>query len=284
MGGISPIPRLADVLTLVGWFGLRLVSIGKMASKLRRIELDPADYYRSVALELSALKSRVRYLIADGHWLTDGEWKESILRTLLRRHMPTSIAIGRGFIVGSDSASAQIDVLIYDTTRPVLHQDGELVFVTPDAARGVVEVKSELKTSTLEVELAKLGEKTRLISGGSGSSFVGLFAYDYKLGRDPHRTLLTALQCAADGSEYRVVNHVCAGDSLFARFWNLEPGSDNAIMKWYSYQVEELAAGYFLANALETVAGRGVRENYWAWYPHTGKAIHKVSEMPLTRT
>lgn len=82
--------------------------------------MNPADYYRSVTLELDALKSRVRNLIADGHWPTDGEWKESVLRTVLRRHMPSTTGVGRGFIISQAGASTQIDVLLYDTGRPVL--------------------------------------------------------------------------------------------------------------------------------------------------------------------
>ncbi|MBU8977509.1 hypothetical protein JI752_015265 [Lysobacter sp. MMG2] len=38
--------------------------------------------FRSIKLEMDALKGRVRQLIDDKHWLTDGEWKETVLRTV----------------------------------------------------------------------------------------------------------------------------------------------------------------------------------------------------------
>jgi hypothetical protein len=44
------------------------------------------DYFESLGHELDALKHRVRYLIAETNWQTDGEWKESVLRQVLRRH------------------------------------------------------------------------------------------------------------------------------------------------------------------------------------------------------
>ena len=72
--------------------------------------MDPANYYRSLTAETDALKDRVRHLIADAHWLTDGEWKESVLRSVLRRHLPAHIGVGRGFIISPASVSKQIDV------------------------------------------------------------------------------------------------------------------------------------------------------------------------------
>src|SRR5688572_15721438 len=89
-----------------------------------RLTMDPTHYYKSLSLELDALKDRVRYLIAGSHWPTDGEWKESVLRSVLRRHLPPTVGVGRGFIIGPQTNSAQTDVLLYDTSRPLLHQEG----------------------------------------------------------------------------------------------------------------------------------------------------------------
>src|SRR2546427_2303201 len=99
--------------------------------------MDVRSYFESLGLELGSLKHRVRQLIADAHWQTDGEWKESVLRHVLRRHLPTSAVVGRGFVVTSKSASSQLDVLIHDGSKPVVFKDGDLVFVTPDAVLGI---------------------------------------------------------------------------------------------------------------------------------------------------
>jgi hypothetical protein len=55
-------------------------------------------YHSSIAEELQATKNRVRSLIGSDHWLTDGEHKESILRSVLRTRLPQSVSIGRGFV------------------------------------------------------------------------------------------------------------------------------------------------------------------------------------------
>ena len=54
------------------------------------------NYFKSVTLEIEALKNRVRDFIDDSHWQTDGEWKESVLRSILSRNIPENIKIGRG--------------------------------------------------------------------------------------------------------------------------------------------------------------------------------------------
>jgi len=120
--------------------------------------MNVSDYFTSISLELNALKNRVRNFIADNQWQTDGEWKESVLRTILRRNLPDNIEAGRGFIVKPDECPSQIDVLIYDASKPVLYKDGELVFVTSDAVKGIIEVKSKIYRNTLKDTLSKLAD------------------------------------------------------------------------------------------------------------------------------
>src|SRR6058998_3443160 len=115
-------------------------------------------YFQSLAAEVEALKDRVRYLIEDAHWQTDGEWKESVIRQVLRRHLPQSVSVGRGFVVTATATSRQIDVLIVDSGKPVLFRDGDLVFVTPDAVLGVIEVKSRATPPIVGEVAAKLAE------------------------------------------------------------------------------------------------------------------------------
>lgn len=242
--------------------------------------MDPAEYYKSVSKEMEALTGRVRYLINDGHWPSDGEWKESVLRTILRRHIPNTLGVGRGFIIGPSTASTQIDVLIYDNTRPVLHQDGDLVFVTSDAVRGVIEVKATIRRAELLTALEKLGTVSTNFHFPS-SVFIGLFGYETEVGPDDFTFLLTKLKDAAAGERSRVVNHVSVGSSLFARYWDINQLTDERINGWYTYSVNDIAAGYFLANALEFAVGQAVRDNLWAWFPTSGKEIHKSGEISL---
>jgi Domain of unknown function (DUF6602) len=235
--------------------------------------MDPADYYRSLTAETDALKDRVRQLIDDTHWLTDGEWKESVVRSVLRRHLPPNIVVGRGFVIAESAASSQIDVLIYDASYPLLHQDGDLVFVTPDAVRGIIEVKSTLRRSELKATVKKLVRNAALLSRGAESAFVGLFGYEAELGTDAAQFLLSELHAGAGGVRAGAVNHVCAGKSCFVRFWTDHPfDSQVPLDVWRAYPMEDMARGYFISNAVEVAVGKSVRDNLGVWYPQKGKS------------
>jgi len=72
-------------------------------------------YHKSIALELDDSKNRVRNLIGSRHWLSDGEHKETLLRRLLRSHVPETVNVGSGFVyLGVDDSSHQLDILISD--------------------------------------------------------------------------------------------------------------------------------------------------------------------------
>jgi len=61
--------------------------------------MDLNNYFESLGLELDSLKLRVRRLLTSPNWQTDGEWKESVLRQVLRRHLPDTAVVGRGFVI-----------------------------------------------------------------------------------------------------------------------------------------------------------------------------------------
>lgn len=45
------------------------------------------EEFRNITTEIEALKGRIRRLISNKHFPTDGEWKESVVRTMLRRYV-----------------------------------------------------------------------------------------------------------------------------------------------------------------------------------------------------
>jgi hypothetical protein len=137
------------------------------------------DYFQSLAGEVDALCNRVRYLIEDHHWQTDGEWKESVVRQILRRHLPSSAVVGRGFVVASAGVSHQIDVFVTDANKPVLFKDGDFTIVTPDAVIGILEVKTRVDSSILRTVARKLGATMLLIRGHPNPrAFAGVFAFE----------------------------------------------------------------------------------------------------------
>jgi hypothetical protein len=112
--------------------------------------MDTNAYFRSLTAEITALKDRIRNFIGDAHWLSDGLWKESVVKAILRRYLRGAAGIGSGFVVTDKGPTTQIDILVYDLTKPVLFCDGDFVIITADAALGLIEVKTRIQKNEIE--------------------------------------------------------------------------------------------------------------------------------------
>lgn len=241
------------------------------------------NYFKSLTLELTALKDRIRSFVQDNHWLTDGEWKESVLRAFLRRHLPRNIEIGRGFVITESGLSTQIDVLIYDSTKPILFQDGTLVVVTADAVLGVLEVKTALDSTGYRKAVKKLSDNIRLIQGRSEPKRVyGLFSFEFE--DETARKIanrLRTLKEAGNARSWEVINLVCLGNSTFIRFWEFDPQDDQRELDaWRAYELVDQAPGYFIHNVIQQLCPESVEANKRLWY-RLSKAEHRLGEVKL---
>lgn len=248
---------------------------------------DYLTYHKSLTDELYALKDRIRNLVE--HWPTDGEYKEAALRTVLRRHLPDSLIVGRGFIVTEQSSSTQIDLLIADGSKPTLFRDGDLMILTPDCVRAVIEVKSSLRVFADVKECAvKLAEIGKLCQENSEAiPWLGIFSYDGILKTD--ELLLNAVETAYKETG-AVIDCLAYGKDRFVRFWKkgeLERGDDPDavnVEKWRLYEIEHLASAYFVGNVVDAVSTLSRKNNAFAWYPLSdGKQVHMRAERVLNR-
>jgi hypothetical protein len=236
--------------------------------------MDVQSYFESVGLELRALKQRVRQLIAGAQWQTDGEWKESVVRQVLRRHLPATAVVGRGFVVTSDSATTQLDVLIHDGSKPVLFKDGDLAFVTPDAVLGIIEVKSRIGPAELGVAAERLARNIELIRLHPNSdAFSGVFAFEAD--GNNSQTYLERLAAAAVNWNQRL-DFAAIGESLFLKYWHLDPETARQMYQhWRAYRMPGLAPGYFIHNVVDAVCPDSVEPNTEVWFPTAGKEQYR---------
>lgn len=246
--------------------------------------MDTNAYFDSISQELQSLQNRVRnFLATSPYWLTDGEWKESVLRSILGRHLPHTVLVGRGAVIRDDDNSRQIDLLIYSSESPVLFRDGELVFVTPDAIVGVIEVKTSLNNRSFDNALGQLIEQARVISYPARPirfiryrKFFGLFAYESSVSS---RHALEALREAATQTDGTTIDLVCLGYDHFIKWWHYDPlNHRRPVNRWHSYRFQNKAAGYFIHNVVEAVSPYSVEDNQEVWFPREGKELHKDDE------
>lgn len=239
------------------------------------------DHFRSITQELNALKNRVRHFIGTRHWLSDGESKESALRAVLRRHLPLTIGVGRGFVIKNEGPSPQLDILLYDQTKPLLYHDGDFVITTPDACQGIIEVKTRLTPKQLGQAIQKLVKCRTFTSRTSVTDpFVGLFAYEHK-GLD-HQLLLDHLKAASQRREGRWLSCVSLGPSLFAKYYWRTP--EKPIMPAYiyrAYKLDNMAPAYFIHDVIEALCPQSVGDNDRQWYPASGKETSMLGETPI---
>jgi len=228
------------------------------------------NYMKSLTAEVGALRDRVRHLIEDRHWLTDGEWKESVIRQILRRHLPITVNVGRGFVVTASATSHQLDVLIFKSSKPVLFRDGDLAFVTPDAVVGIVEVKSSVTPKSFSEAAKKLASDIQLVRKHPNfRAFAALFAFKENSG-DSSAYLQALADSASSANE--CLDFASIGDSRFIRYWELTPEDERRMYeRWHSYNLPRMAPGYFVHNVIDAVSSESVFSNKEVWFPSGGK-------------
>jgi hypothetical protein len=125
-------------------------------------------YYESWSHELAAKANRVRDLIGSAHWLTDGQHKEEILKSHLRKYLPAGLNVTRGFIVDptkKDTVSKEIDILITDNKSipPLLFED-DLIISLPSAVIGQIEVKTTFSKANLYKALVSSAHNQSIVN------------------------------------------------------------------------------------------------------------------------
>ncbi len=114
-------------------------------------------FHSSFNDELFSKVKRLDQLLGRDHWLSVGNYKESLLRAVLRNVLPKKWEVSTGFIMSVDRdsnpvKSKQIDIIIWDSAnKSPIFRDGEFVIVPPEACGAVIEVKGKLN----HTELAK---------------------------------------------------------------------------------------------------------------------------------
>lgn len=239
--------------------------------------MDVESYYKSLTAELESLKNRVRNFISGSHWLTDGEWKESVLRSLLLKKLPETVRVGRGFILTPNGVTTQCDILIYKASSPIMFREGDLVFLTPDAVIGIIEVKSRITLHILNSILDKFACIGRKLGRQREHCFFGIFSYENSIAQSTRA--LEALRRKCD-HETKIVDLINLGCSTFIKWWKYNPqdGSEH-YEKWHSYDLENMSPGYFISNVVDYVSGESVQSNNWLWFPEVGKESKKTGEI-----
>ena len=257
------------------------------------IAVDYVRYHQSLADELKATQDRIRCLIADRHWLTDGEHKEAILRSVLRSRLPEFLHVGRGFVCYQDAPSTQLDVLITDKGKPTLFREGDLVIVTPDCVEAIIEVKTKLGQAALSTALATLAEQAQRVRDAKPDKpWTGLFVLDGPEGetdnayKESARMVLEAISQACRSYKQPEIDCVAFGPEMFVRYWRNLPCTPSGEGGWSCYVFNKeahkgLAPAFFVGNLVWRMSLGDSSSMTYAWFP-IDKEQYRVAHIGLT--
>lgn len=241
---------------------------------------NPAKYQKSIANELSVIKDRVRFLIGDKHWASDGTYKETILRNVIKRFLPPNLGVGYGFILRYEAEtvypSTQIDIIVYDTSYPLVFQQDDFIITTSSAVKGIIEVKTKITSNNFGEVIKKCTELDRYLNI---RVFNGIFAFEGSLDFD-NEMILNHLR-ANKGQ----VNHICVGENKFIRFW--PPGDDflseYVQEKHYTiYDIEKFAFSYFISNLVVMSTPHDLHEQAgFLFAVPGGKDLHRIKDVKV---
>ncbi len=141
-------------------------------------------YSSSYGKELEAKKARLDELIGEAHWLSVGNYKESLLRRHLQDKIPRKFEVGTGFVLAREGnkriLSNQIDILIWDSfEHSPFFRDDDFVIIPPEACRAAIEVKGTLDHEQFKAALENLDSLSqfRLLLGNQFKISRQIFGY-----------------------------------------------------------------------------------------------------------
>ena len=246
---------------------------GTSLSRLAEKNMNPHQYFADLSRELRSVQNRIRNLIGDVHWPSDGAWKESVLRTVVRRYLPPSYTVGSGFIVTEEGISSQIDLMICNDAAPILFRDGDFLIATADCVRAAIEVKTKLAPAKLREALQGLDGISKLLRRRCvhPKPFLGLFCYEPTT--TTHAAVLDALKDENGRTSDYPIRAICFGDSQYYRYWEFDPRQTarRSYESWHAYDLPEMAPGYFVHNLVEFLFPHAVERADRMWYPAQGK-------------
>jgi len=267
---------------------------------------NPKEFQKSINQELILLKDRVKNLIEiDGvnHHGEDGNYREVVLRNIIRKRLPNNISIGTGFVLnkidGAIKRTTQIDILIYDNSYPLLFKEGDFIITTPQSVKAIIEVKTTIVNSDLNEILEKSKDNYNLITKNGGEIFNGVFSYNYKYNnlfdkRNKRNKKLTPTIKNSLKNTNGKVNHISLGQNIFIKYWDkeyIDSITDDEIKNtirqncstdfFNIYQLENLSFAYFISNLIYWVTDKDIDEQSWFMFPidsPNGKENSRISQ------
>lgn len=222
------------------------------------------EFHESTTKELGVVKNRVRNLIGNANWGEEGRYKEAILRNVIRRFLPKNFTAGTGFIVktngGRYKCSKQIDILIFDSSYPILFSEGDFYIITPNSVKAIVEVKTNAENQNVGGIIKKMNSVGDFI-GKEKAIFNGVFffeGYGSYTEENLKRGIENEIKRNFSSVKPAFVNHISLNSHIFMKRWD---------SKFSVYRLENLSFSYFISNLIYYIIGKPIKNESEIWFP-----------------
>lgn len=203
--------------------------------------------------EFASQASRVRHLIGDAHWLSDGEHKETLIRAIFRSKLPDRLSVSQGFVLDPNTAacSPQCDILLLDTHLAApFFSFGGLTVSSPESCIGVVEVKSTFRSSVLRDAIESVCATDGIVRTRvpNVKFWKGVMFADWPRSRT-HETVIGSIvevlkECFRKKSDSEIFDDLCIVCSgRFCCYLHKLPGRRIIRMRYFTAAQLSLAAG-----------------------------------------
>lgn len=247
------------------------------------VEQDFTKFYESINREIIAIKDRVRSLIGDANWGEDGRYREAVLKNVISKFLPKKYSMGTGFVINTNKEiTNQIDIIIYDNSFPVLFSEGDFVVVLADSVKGIIEVKSSIRSTSELIDIIKNCEnnakKIEINFAQSQRMFNGIFCYECDLKFDTIENSLSNYFELTESSIFRKMSNISLGNNTFLHLW-----WDHKPFSLKGYELPDLSFAYFISNLLTSLDLNLLLENESLFFPFKSKNPFEKFEI-LDRT
>lgn len=239
--------------------------------------MNSINFQKSITNELISIKNRVRDLIGNAHWGEEGRYKEAVLKNVIRKFLPNSLSIGTGFIVKEDAeqdiVSKQLDIIVYDNTKPVLFNEGDFIITTENYVKAIIEVKSKINITNLREVIDSFNEFNvfnKISDRDNNIIFRGLFAFEKSIQNIEDSQNFDEIIKNSNG----MINHICFGKDYFLRHWksdeNLYPKVNHDGQFYNLYKIKDLSFSYFISNLIHMTVDEDLNDRYQYSFPIPG--------------
>lgn len=140
-------------------------------------------FFESQSQELAAKAKRVRNLIGDRHWYTDGAFKEALLLEAIRQRLPAGVEAKRGFVLSREltECSTEQDCVIADRMAGVpVFEAVDFHLVQPQRVVALLSAKTTLKKGEFLDAMEGIASALRIVAADplAANPFLAAFFFD----------------------------------------------------------------------------------------------------------